>query len=226
MKVPDISEEERVEINRALRERKEKLEKLEEKTDEAGIPIDRLEERLALYRDRDELVEGKRNIKPGLLAIFADQPELSTEALENQKRSVENKPDLFGGGAETGGGHKAGGKGTWKSKVGRKKRGGEPEHIGEIITPPPPREPLALPAAGTPSNNGDVIDPTPNRPDAEGIADMRQATLVGDETNGQRDELAAAAAKASPTGERIKDVRADQRDTRMGGSADLETPQS
>lgn len=234
MKVPDISEEERTEIFIALRERKENLEKLEKKTDEMSIPIDTIEERLQLYRDRDELVEGVRNIRPGLLAIFAETPELSTEALENQTRKVDDRPDLFGGGAETGGGGGApnGSAGTWKPTKGRRKGGGKPEAIGEILRnaeegevvhhPPAPREPLGLPAAGTPSNNENVIDPTPRRPSEEGIADIRQAVKVDEEraeTDPQREELVAAASSATTSGRRIADPRADSRDTKMDGQA-------
>jgi hypothetical protein len=229
MKVPDITEEERAEIFVALRERKENLEKLEKKTQEATIPTDRFEERLALYRDRDELVKGEngteKHLRPGLLATFAPTPELSTEALENQTRKTDGRPDLFGGGAETGGGGGApnGSAGTWKPKGGRKK--GQPEHIGDIITPPAPREPLGLPAVGTPSNADHVFDPTPRRPTEEGIAELRQAVKVDEEaaeeeSDPERDRLATAAAAATPSGRQIVDVRADGRDTKMGGSTD------
>lgn len=235
MKVPDISEEERAEIFTALRERKENLEKLEKKTQEASIPIDRFEERLALYRDRDELVKAEggpteKHLRPGLLAIFAPTPELSTEALENQTRDVNDPADLFGGGAETGGGHKAGRKqkGGFRTKNDKTGEGMNP--ADEVIAPPAPRAPLSLASSGTPSNNSDVIDPTALRPSAEGIADIRQATLVGEESGSmdaidaivetaEHAELVEAAGHARPSGRQIVDPRADARDTKMDGSA-------
>jgi hypothetical protein len=225
MKVPDISEEERAEIFTALRERKENLEKLEKKTQEASIPVDRFEERLALYRDRDEFrkAEGghtEKQLRPGLLAIFAPTPELSTEALENQERhrNGDNSPDLFGGGVETGGGHKPGRRERARGK------GGDPQHIGDIIVPPKPREPLGLPAAGTPSNNDNVIDPSPPRPTPEAIAELRQVATVEaeaaeSEADPEREALATAAASAHPSGRQIDDIRAHN-DTRMAGDAD------
>jgi hypothetical protein len=68
-----------------------------------------------------------------------------------------------------------------------------------------------------------VLDPTPNRPSPEGIAELRQATIVGAEAGDgegdpQRDELAAVAASARPTGEQIRDVRA-LNDTKMDGAS-------
>lgn len=222
MKVPEITEEERAEIFTALRERKENLEKLEKKTQEASIPVDRFEERLALYRDRDELVTGdngtEKHMRPGLLAIFAPTPELSTEALENQQRKVGDPADLFGGGAETGGGHKPGRKEKGGFRTKNDKRGEGMDPADEVITPAAPRAPLALMEKGSPSNS-DVIDPTgPKKPTDEEIERLRTATLAGVESDPERDGLAAAAISATISGRQIDDVRADTRDTKMGGS--------
>lgn len=226
MKVPDIGEEERTEIFIALRERKENLEKLEKKTDEMSVPIDVIEERLALYRDRERIAGGERQVVPGLLAIFAAEPELSTEALENQQRKVDGAPDLFGGGAETGGGHKPGRKGKWKSKNDKGEGGAatDPNEIAvvdSVITPPAPRAPLELPAVGSPSNS-DVVDVSPpKRPSSDGIQELRAAVEAGlEEPNPARDRLATTAAGAQPSGRQIVDARADARDTKMDGAAD------
>lgn len=213
MKVPDITEEERTEIFVALRERKEALEKLSKDTDKRSIPIDHIEERLQLYRDRDGHENGARTVVPGLLAIFAGQPELSTEAAQNQTRKVGDPPDLFGGGAETGGGHKPGRKEKdgWKGK--------SPPDDEVVITPPAPRAPLQLMDRATPSNNENIIDPAgPKVPDAEEVERLRNAVIEGTEADPAREELAAVAAGAQPSGRQIADVRADARDTRMGGA--------
>jgi hypothetical protein len=119
MKVPDISEEERVEIYTALQERKEALEKLSKETDKKHVPTDRIDERLAIYRDGDQIVNNEKCVRPGLISLFAPEPQLSTEARaakDGGKRDPNGGADLFGGGTETGGGHPPGEKGVWKGK--------------------------------------------------------------------------------------------------------------
>lgn len=127
MQFPDIlTEEQRVEIHRALVERKANLDKLEKQTIERGVEVDRIETRLALYREGEELRDGERVPTPSLLMLFADQAELSEEAQQGQVRKVEDPPDLWGGGAETGGGIKAGGRARWTKP-------GGPEVVGDIV---------------------------------------------------------------------------------------------
>lgn len=139
MNLPDnISEEEREEIHIALVKRKENLEKLSKKTDEEEVPTDRIEERLALYRDRDDLQGGRKVVVAGLLSMFAAEPSLSLE--ERQRRAdEERKPDAaqdtFGGGSEVGGGIPAGGKDRWNVD-GHEPGTGEPETRDDRKLPP------------------------------------------------------------------------------------------
>lgn len=110
MKVPKISEAEREEIHTALMKRKDTLEKLSKKTDEEEIPTDRIEERLALYRDRDDLKDGRKITVAGLLSIFAAAPTLS---VEQRKANEEAEADTAANGAETGGAPAPSGKERW-----------------------------------------------------------------------------------------------------------------
>lgn len=217
MKMPDISEEERAEIFRALQERKEALEKLEKDTDKRGIPIDRIDERLALYRDGESLENGKRVPTAGLLTMFSAEPQLSDEARRqrDEEDEIRRNAATSESSGETGGGNKAGGKAKWK----RQRKPGEPETVGEIlgtegepIAPPPPQRHLALEAKGSPSNNDNILDPTgPTPPSPEAVDAIRTARLMGEEegADGKVEELAAAASGAHPSGAKIADDRTD-----------------
>lgn len=216
MKMPDISEEERSEVFRALQERKEALEKLEKDTDKRGIPIDRIDERLALYRDGETLQSGKRVPTAGLLTMFSAEPQLSDEARRQRDDDEETRKAAASSASsgETGGGNKPGRKEKWT----RQRKPGEPELVGDIlqveepIAPPPPQRHLALEAKGTASNNENVIDPTgPGPIDPDAVQSIR-AAVEAEEPDPAREELASAAAGAHPTGKTINDVRANARE--------------
>ncbi|HET9012231.1 MAG TPA: hypothetical protein VFN38_10490 [Gemmatimonadaceae bacterium] len=94
---PKISEEEREEIHTALLERKEKLDKLREKAEDAKVPgaAEAYDKILALYIDTGE--------GAGLTRLFAYQPDMRDESRYGEERDANGGQDLFGGGAETGG---------------------------------------------------------------------------------------------------------------------------
>jgi hypothetical protein len=129
MRFPDtITEEQRSEIFWAISERHKRLLALEESTVKQHAPADGVRRQLRLYGSGTLLVKGEPVEVVGLISMFAPDPELPLETIQGMERKVDDAPDLFGGGAETGGGVKAGGKGTWKGK-----RGGPPEKIGLAI---------------------------------------------------------------------------------------------
>jgi hypothetical protein len=129
MRFPDtITEEQRSEIFWAIDDRRKRLDKLAEDASKAHAPADGFKKLLRLYHSGTMLVAGEPVEVVGLIAMFAPDPELPLETVEGMERKVGDAPDLFGGGAETGGGNPPGKKEKWKGK-----RGGPPEKIGLAV---------------------------------------------------------------------------------------------
>jgi len=134
----EITEEQRSELHWAITDRYKALEKLEEDTAKKHAPTDGIRRLIKLYRASSQIVKGPDGADveetiPGLLSFFAPDPELPLESQEGMEREVTDEPDLFGGGAETGGGTGVGGSaGKWNPPP-KRKRGGGPELVGEVI---------------------------------------------------------------------------------------------
>jgi hypothetical protein len=93
------------EIYHALLERKQSLDKIAKKLEEdEGLPeaAQQVRKRISLY------VSDDATKKVGLTQRFKPQSDLTTEAHDVDDRDPDRQQDAFGGGAETGGGHKAG----------------------------------------------------------------------------------------------------------------------
>lgn len=108
--IVELDEDQRQEVKNALLDRRDDLEKLIKDSQKKHAPNKYAEKLLLLYADSETVdrERGSRRTIPGLLALFADEPELSTQTAAGFERTTDSDPDLFGGGSEQGGGHPAG----------------------------------------------------------------------------------------------------------------------
>ena len=104
MEFPDLDDAQCNEIHKALLERRDTLNDIVKKSLKAHTPHPTAERLLKLYADSEDIdrVRGTRRRVPGLLALFAPDP---NDVEDTNTTRKEPEPDLFASAAPTGGGN-------------------------------------------------------------------------------------------------------------------------
>jgi hypothetical protein len=181
-----------------------------------GLPeaADAVRKRIEIYMPNGE----GDAAKPGLLRLFAPQREIENErqaARGDETRAADGGQDLFGGGAETGGGVPAGQTEPAKPKRTRGRKKGEPDIAPAPVSsdaPPAPETPadpveIALDQLTTLSNDlllelvNDTLRTEAHNAHGLGHFVQRQVALVRDAREkpiGRREESHGTTGEASP----------------------------